>query len=123
MLALSSRDQLQEAHDSLQALKGSEPELFGHFLHVVNLTRQLQFKYQYMGSLIANENPLRFHPKNVEDSVMALYHAEIEKLKAADANHTLRGLLKDHAEGGYAKISLLILGNPPESLVGFSIIK
>ena len=123
MVTLSSVDELQMAEIELENIKDSYPELFKKLLHVVGLTRAFQFKYQYMGSLIMDEDerdsPLEF----VMPSVISLYKAEIRKLKDDPSIHILRRTFTSYESIGYAKLSMLVLGQSPESLTGASYIK
>ncbi|RUQ28472.1 hypothetical protein ELQ35_12480 [Peribacillus cavernae] len=108
---------------ALENLKKSYPNLFEKLLEVVNLTRALQFKYQYMGCLIMNEDPSYYAPNFVQGSVLRLYKKEVQKLKEDLDCDVLKQTFIDFRETGYAKISLLVLGMTPESLTGASIIQ
>lgn len=122
MLTLSSIDELKHAQDSLTALHQSKPDLFEKYLHVLHLTRQLQFKYDYMGHLLMGQPPNHSHPNHVKDSVLQLYANQIDELKNDRAFADLKQLLLEHQHAGHAKISMLALGTAPESLVGVSVI-
>lgn len=80
MITLSSVDELQATEAALEKIKYSYPELFNKLLHVVALTRALQFKYQFMGTLIMDENPDEYTPEFVMPSVIGLYRGS-SKLK------------------------------------------
>lgn len=123
MVTLSSVDELQTAETELENIKDSYPELFKKLLHVVGLTRALQFRYQYMGCLIMDENPNEFAPEFVMPSVISLYKAEIQKLKDEPNIHILRRTFANYESMGFAKLSMLVLGQSPESLIGGSYIK
>ncbi len=123
MVTLSSVDELQTAETELEYIKNEYPELFSKLLHVVGLTRAFQFKYQYMGRLIMDENPYEFAPEFVMPSVISLYKAEIQKLKDNPSIHILRRVFANYESIGYAKLSMLVLGQSPESLIGASYIK
>lgn len=123
MITLSSVDELQTAEIELENVKNSYPELFKKLLHVVGLTRAFQFKYQYMGSLIMDEDTNEFTPEFVMPSVISLYEAEIQKLKDDSSIHILRRTFTNYESMGYAKLSMLVLGQSPESLTGASYIK
>jgi hypothetical protein len=107
---------------ALVIFKIEHPTLYDQLLHVVSLTRQLHFKYHFMGNLLMNEDPSTYQP-NVKDSVIKLYLKEIQLLKDNDRNGALQNLLAESRHHGYAKICLLVLGNSPESLIGASFIK
>ncbi|MDQ7860692.1 hypothetical protein RCO48_05120 [Peribacillus frigoritolerans] len=81
MITLSNVDELQASEAALEKIKYSYPELFNKLLHVVALTRALQFKYQFMGTLIMDENPNEYTPEFVMPSVIELYIEEVQKLK------------------------------------------
>lgn len=123
MVTLSSVDELQTAEKEVENIKNSYPELFKKILHVVGLTRAFQFKYQYMGCLIMDENPNDYAPEFVMPSVISLYKAEIQKLKDDPSIHILRKTFANYESIGYAKVSMLVLGQSPESLIGASYIK
>lgn len=123
MIALSSVDDLQTTEDELLEIKKLYPNLFNKLLHVIGLTRAFQFKYQYMGSLIMNEDANEFSPEFVMPSVIALYKQEVQKLIDDPNIESLRKIFASHGTIGYAKISMLVLGQSPESLIGASYIK
>jgi len=123
MVTLSSVDELQTTEEALEKIKDSYPELFKKLLHVVGLTRAFQFKYQYMGCLIMDEDASEFTPEFVMPSVISLYKEEIQKLKDDPNIHILQKTFVDYETIGYAKISMLVLGQSPESLLGASYIK
>lgn len=123
MVTLSSVDELQTAEKEVENIKNSYPELFKKILHVVGLTRAFQFKYQYMGCLIMDENPNDYAPEFVMPSVISLYKAEIQKLKDDPSIQILRKTFANYESIGYAKVSMLVLGQSPESLIGASYIK
>jgi hypothetical protein len=123
MVTLSSVDELQMAEIELEKIKDSYPELFKKLLHVVGLTRAFQFRYQYMGSLIMDEDERAFTPEFVMPTVISLYQAEIRKLKEDPNIHILQRTFASYESIGYAKVSMLVLGQSPDSLIGASYIK
>ncbi|NHM33454.1 hypothetical protein [Neobacillus terrae] len=123
MITLSSIDELKATKEAIEKLKKDFPNLFEKLLDTVNLTRAFQFKYHYMGCLIMNENPGQDAPKFVYGSVLRLYKKEIQKLKDDQHFQVLKQIFSDFRNTGYAKISLLIMGTKPESLVGPSSIR
>jgi hypothetical protein len=123
MITLSSVDELQATEAALEKIKYSYPELFNKLLHVVALTRALQFKYQFMGTLIMDENPNEYTPEFVMPSVIELYIEEVQKLKDDPNIQVLLQTFSQSKNIGYAKISMLVLGKSPESLLGASCIK
>lgn len=123
MITLSSIDELKATKEAIEKLKKDYPNLFEKLLEIVNLTRAFQFKYQYMGCLIMNEDPGQNAPNFVYGSVLRLYKKELQKLKDAQDSEVLKQIFSEFRNTGYAKISLLILGMKPESLVGSSSIR
>lgn len=123
MITLSSVDELHETKAALEKIKYSYPELFNKLLHVVALTRTFQFKYQFMGTLIMDENPNEYTPEFVMPSVIRLYIEEVQKLKDDPNIRVLLQTFSQNKNIGYAKISMLVLGKSPESLLGASSIK
>lgn len=122
MITLCSQDELKSAQTALNQLEGSRPELFEKFMDVINLTRAMQLKYQYMGCLIMNEEPGNAEPQFVTGSVIRLYKKEMQKLKDDKDIHELRKVFIEFKHTGYARLSLLALGRTPESLSGSSAI-
>lgn len=122
MITLCSQDELKSAQTALNQLEESRPELFEKFMDVINLTRAMQLKYQYMGCLIMNEEPGNAEPQFVTGSVIRLYKKEMQKLKDDKDIHELREVFIEFKHTGYARLSLLALGRTPESLAGSSAI-
>jgi hypothetical protein len=118
MLTTTSFSELMHAKSDIKALQDTKPSLFQQFVHVIHLTRQLQFKTQYMGSLIMDEETNTFRPTLKDDYVLTVYQKEIAQLKSNEAITDLKKLLFDHCSMGYATISDLVLGVNPEVLVG-----
>ena len=118
MITLSSIGELTSAQEAFRDLHKTHPNLFEKFLDVIYLTRALQFKYQYMGCLLMDEDPGENTPGFVHSSVLRLYKREIQQLKNDENIRALRAILKEHKSNGYAKLCLLVLGQNPESLVG-----
>ena len=123
MITLSNVDELQASEAALEKIKYSYPELFNKLLHVVALTRALQFKYQFMGTLIMDENPNQYTTEFVMPSIIELYIEEVQKLKDDPNIQVLLQTFSQSKNIGYAKISMLVLGKSPESLLGASCIK
>ncbi|GIN39188.1 MULTISPECIES: hypothetical protein [Heyndrickxia] len=123
MLTLSSLDELQTAKERLANLQQSFPALFDRLVHVTNLTRALNFKYQYMGCLLMDEDPGTSSPNFVQASVLRLYKKEVQLLKNDVDFDKLKQFFTEFKGNGYAKLSLLALGIVPESLTGAPIIK
>lgn len=123
MITLSSQDELKETKQAIENIRKSYPVLFEKLVEVINLTRALQFKYQYMGCLLTDENPGNHTPNFVQGSVLRLYKKELQKVKDDAHYQVLQQMFTDFRNVGYAKISLLALGMTPESLTGPSVIQ
>ncbi|RDI39159.1 hypothetical protein [Falsibacillus pallidus] len=123
MITLSNITELTETNEAIKKVKRDYPSLFEKLAEVVNLTRAFQFQFQYMGSLIMNEDPGQSAPNFVYGSVLRLYKKEVQKLKDHEDAQALQQIFSECKHTGYAKISLLILGKKPETLVGASSIK
>ncbi|MBS4174898.1 hypothetical protein [Bacillus sp. FJAT-49736] len=116
MLTLTSIDELKEASNALIKLQTSYPSLFEKLVHIVGLTRALQFKYDYMGNLILDENPSRYSPQFVQSSVLRLYRKELQALKDDVDFPAVKHFFANFKDIGSAKLGLLILGKSPESV-------
>ncbi|WP_019155061.1 hypothetical protein [Robertmurraya massiliosenegalensis] len=123
MFTLSSIDELEEAQKRIDNIKNDYPVLYEKLLDAVYLTRALQFKYRYMGCLIMDEDAGDDTPQFVYGSVIRVYRRELKKLKEDQDFLVLKQLFTNFRDAGYSKISLLVLGMPPESLVGTSYIR
>ncbi len=115
--------ELKAAKDSLDQLKRNYPKLYAKFLHMIHLTRALQFKYQYMGSLFMDEDAHEYAPVYVPESVLNLYHSELQKLKDDPNAEELKRIFANFTNHEYGRICLLALGSKPESLVGPVVIR
>ncbi|WP_057914523.1 hypothetical protein [Peribacillus muralis] len=122
-MILSSFDELQATKAALWKIKYTYPHLFNKLFHVVALTRALQFKYHFMGTLLMDENHNEYTPEFVTPSVTDLYKEEVQKLKEDPNFEILLQIFTKSKNIGYAKISMLVLGQSPESLLGASTIK
>ncbi|WP_337019879.1 hypothetical protein, partial [Oceanobacillus massiliensis] len=78
----------------------------------------LQFKYQYMGCLIMDEEPGKFCPDIQADYVVNVYQQEIEKLKADSKIVELKKFLSEYSQIGYRNLCRLVIGENPRVLVG-----
>ncbi|WP_378936168.1 hypothetical protein [Metabacillus herbersteinensis] len=123
MVTLSSLDKLNAISVTLEKLKKDYPNLVEKLFDMVNLTRAFQFKYQYMGCLIMDEDPCQCAPNFVSRSVLRLYKKELQKLKDDLDFQVLKQTFAEFRSTGYANISQLVLGMTPESLVGTSSIR
>lgn len=123
MLTLTSLDELKEAKMAISELKVSYPALYEKLVHVVGFTRALQFKYQYMGSLLMDEDASQYTPPYVQGSVLRLYKKELQSLKDDDNFTAVKHMITNMKSIGYSRISLLVLGKTPETIVGAPIIR
>ncbi|WP_026571645.1 MULTISPECIES: hypothetical protein [Sediminibacillus] len=119
---LASLSEIYQAKEDIEHLKQQKPELYEHLLHVVSLTRQLQIKYGYLGSLLMEETP-KYQPEFVRESVLSLYLEEVEKLKNRADINLVKDIIERHRQVSESKICLLLLGAKPELLQGSTIMK
>ncbi|WP_079527794.1 hypothetical protein [Halobacillus hunanensis] len=117
-LAVAGLNDICKAKDDLEAIKQQHGELYEQVLHVVSLTRQLQLNYGYMSSLLMDEELPEYKPQFVRESVLRLYHCEVQSLKEFSDIHVVKDLMKKHRKIGDSRIFLLILGAKPERLHG-----
>jgi hypothetical protein len=122
MITLCSQNELKSAQSALNKLEQSYPELFEKLIHVINLTRTMQLKYQYMGCLIMNEDTENAKPQFVTGSVIRLYKKEIQQLTSDKDIDEVRKVFIEFEHTGYSRLSQLALGKAPESLIGSSLI-
>lgn len=120
MITICSIEELTAAEEAFDTMKKNYPALFNKLVEIVNLTRALQFKYQYMASLLMDENPNDSKPNYVYDSVLRLYKRELQKVKEDPHFEVLKHIFSQFKNIGYAKLCLLVLGKSPESLIGSS---
>ncbi|MCM3724721.1 hypothetical protein M3226_03295 [Neobacillus cucumis] len=123
MLTTSSYNQLKNAQMAIEKLNAAKPSIYRKFINIIKLTRQLQFGYQYMGSLIMDEDPGKFNSTSQDDYVLSVYYREIENLKTDKKFLDLKQLLKTYKQLSYANISKLALGEKPEALVGPTLVR
>ena len=122
-MMVAGMNELHEAKKDVEALKQDYPELNEQLIHVTSLTRQLQLKYGYMGSLLRDKELPDYEPQFVRDSILSLYQEEVQKLKAHPNIVQLKDIMKKHRQISDSKLFLLILGAKPELLQGSTIIK
>lgn len=123
MIIASSYDELIDVQIAIDNLNTTKPSIYQKFINLVKLTRQFQYGYQYMGTLLMDEDSSEFHPISQNDYVLSVYHAEVEKLKRDNKFIELKQVLKMYKQVSYAKISKLALGENPKALVGPTIIR
>ena len=120
---VAGMNELHEVKKDVELLKQQYPELNEQLVHVVSLTRQLQLKYGYMGSLLRDKELPDYQPQFVRDSILSLYQEEVRKLKEHPHIVQLKDIMKKHRQVSDSKLFLLILGAKPELLQGSTIIK
>ena len=120
---VAGMNELHEAKKDVERLKQEYPELNEQLVHVASLTRQLQLKYGYMGSLLRDKELPDYEPQFVRDSILSLYQDEVRKLKDHPHIVQLKDIMKKHRHISDSKLFLLILGAKPELLQGSTIIK
>jgi hypothetical protein len=120
---LAGMNELHEAKKDVELLKQEYPELNEQLVHVASLTRQLQLKYGYMGSLLRDQDLPDYEPQFVRGSILSLYQEEVQKLKENPNIVQLKDIMKKHRQISDSKLFLLILGAKPELLQGSTIIK
>jgi hypothetical protein len=123
MLTTSSYNQLKNAQIAIEKLNVTKPSIYRKFINIIKLTRQLQFGYQYMGSLIMDEDQVKFNTMFQDDYVLSVYFREIENLKTDKKFLDLKQLLKTYKQLSYANISKLALGENPTALVGPTLVR
>lgn len=122
MLVSANYEDLIDAKMAIEHLGETKPSIYHKFLNIIELTRKLNFGYQYMGSLLMDEDPSEFKPVGKDDYVLSVYQKEIEELKKDEKFSELKQLLKEYEQVSYANISKLALGNPPRELAGPTVI-
>lgn len=118
---ISSIQDLKNARTDIEDFRTNYPDTFYRLLHLVNFTRQLQFKYEYLcGLMLGNEKfAARFAPHFVQRSIIDLYKSEIEKInKHPQGLQALERLMSAHGEIGYENFCLLVRGKTPEEIKG-----
>ncbi|MBD1381857.1 hypothetical protein [Metabacillus arenae] len=120
---LANLNELYKAKEGLEELKQQHSELYELLLHVVSLTRQLQIKYGYVGSLLMDEDLTKYRPKFIRESILSLYQKEVQKLKDHPEINEVKETIKRHRNVSDSKLFLLALGAKPELLQGSTIIK
>ncbi|WP_047986489.1 hypothetical protein [Ornithinibacillus californiensis] len=123
MLVTTSYNELLDVQTAIKNLNDSNPTIFNKFLKVIKLTRQMQYGYQYMGTLIMDEESDKSMPTSQDDYVLSVYQTEIEKLKADCHFYDLQELLSKYKLVSYKNISRLVLGENPKMLVGPIVIR
>lgn len=122
MIITSSYEELLDAKRAIASFRATKPEEYKQFKRIIQLTRQLQFNFQYMGCLIMDEDPTKYRPRVNDDYILNVYKREINKLKEDPKSQDIKALLGAYKQIGYGKICELILGKQPISLVGPAVV-
>ncbi|TGA97944.1 hypothetical protein E4665_09735 [Sporolactobacillus shoreae] len=121
MKMISSLQDLRNTQTDVEKFKAGFPNTYYRLLHLVNFTRQLQFKYEYLCGLMLDDDSYASHfaPHFVQRSIIDLYKSEIEKIhKHPEGLEALKQLIDTHKEIGYENFCLLIRGKTPEEIKG-----
>ena len=118
MITGSNYTQLKDAQIAIEKLHVTKPSIYKKFINIVKLTRQLRCGYQYMGTVIMDENTSDFYPGSLDNYILSVYHREIEKLKTDEKFSELKQVLNKYKQVSYVNISKLALGENPKELVG-----
>ncbi|AZU60568.1 hypothetical protein [Neobacillus mesonae] len=122
MLVSANYDDLKNAKLAIENLSVTDPSIYQMFLNIVELTRQLNYGFQYMGALLMDEDPSEFQPMDQDDYVLSIYHREIKNLKDHSKFSDLKRFLKEYHQLSYANISKLAMGQNPKELAGPTVI-
>src|SRR5699024_12704412 len=98
MITTSSFSELMQAKNAIEVLKEERPSVYKKFVHIIHLTYQLQFKFQYMGYLIIDDESHKHSPKVQDDYVLSVYQTEIKKLKAYNEHINLKKLITAYTQ-------------------------
>ncbi|WP_082234893.1 hypothetical protein [Halobacillus massiliensis] len=120
---MAGLNDVRKAKEDIEELRSNNEDLYEQLTHVVSLTRQMQLKYGYMGSLLMDEELPEYKPKFVRDSILDLYQKEVQQLKEHEDINEVKELLRRNSKVGESKIFLLILGAKPELIQGSTFIK
>ncbi|MFC4802261.1 hypothetical protein ACFPA1_23415 [Neobacillus sp. GCM10023253] len=120
MVIVSSYKELKNVQTAIEKLNAS---IYQKFINIVKLTRQFHYGYQYMGSLLMDEDSSHYEPATQDEYVLSVYYGEIEKLKTDNKFRDLKQLLNNYKQLGYVNISKLALGENPQALVGPTLIR
>ncbi len=121
MKTISSIQDLRKTQADVEKFKADYPNTYYRLLHLVNFTRQLQFKYEYLCGLMLDDDQYASHfaPHFVQRSIIDLYKSEIEKIhKHPNGLEALEKLMNAHKEIGYENFCLLVRGKTPEEIKG-----
>ncbi|RYM02897.1 hypothetical protein EWH99_10300 [Sporolactobacillus sp. THM7-7] len=121
MKTICSIQDLRKAQTDVAHFKSEHPSTYYRMLHLVNFTRQLQFKYEYLCGLMQGDDEFarRYAPHFVQRSIIDLYKSEIEKIHHHPVGlEALNRLMDEHRVIGYENFCLLIRGKSPEEIKG-----
>ncbi|WP_217586043.1 hypothetical protein [Lentibacillus saliphilus] len=118
MLTTTSYNELQQAQQALHHIADVRPEIHEQFINLIQLTRQLQYKLQYLGCLIMDEETDQNAPHHQNPFVLSVYKREINDFKKSAGATLLIQMLANFEKLGYATVCRLALGVNPTQLVG-----
>ncbi|SHN22097.1 hypothetical protein [Gracilibacillus kekensis] len=109
MIVSTNVQELQNVQKAIERLQKERPAQFQQFKNIIELTRQLQYGFQYLGCLLMDESISEFQPK-VEDSyVQSIFQREVNELKKAHAFDQVKELLATYKEVSYDHICKIVL--------------
>lgn len=123
MVITTSLSELRAANEEINQLRKAKPTFYEKLGELIQLTRQMQFKYQYMGCLLMDEDSDKFSPEVHSDYIIRLYRQEVEKLKAHSTFDDFKNLLSNYKQVGYCNLCQLINGENPKNLVGPKVVR
>ncbi|WP_163538015.1 hypothetical protein [Gracilibacillus sp. YIM 98692] len=123
MIISTNIQELYQAKHAINQLKSENPISYQKFIHAIQLTRQLQYGFQYMGCLLNGDDPSNFSPTDQDSYVLTIYEQEINKLKYDRDFDAVKRLLESHKHVSYDYICKLILGEQPEMLAGPAVVR
>ncbi len=123
VLITTNYNQLVEAKGSLSELQRKDERLYESFKNIVELTRQLQFSYQYMGAILMDEETSKYSPKTSSKYIVNLFKRELKMVKEQENFDQLQQLFENHKRVSYTNIAKLVLGLNPTVLVGPALVK
>lgn len=123
MLISANVHELQDVQTAIDHLQKEQPTQYQQFRNIVELARQLQYSFQYLGCLLMDEDPSRFQPRTEDSYVHSIFQREINAVKKDHSFDEVEQLLARYKDISYDHICKLVLGRELEMLVGPVVIK
>ncbi|SDI09021.1 hypothetical protein SAMN05192534_12110 [Alteribacillus persepolensis] len=123
MITSPSYQELLEVKKAIDELNNTNPAIHQKFLNVIQLTRQMQYGYQFLGCFMMDEEAGDFHPVAQDEYVLSVFHEQVENVKTDRDFHHLQRMLNENKQVSYANICKIALGTNPTSLVGPTLIR